>query len=67
MPPEFLNKVEALEDLIQREYDQYKVYRHPERIVRKGTDDYTKLITTGEELAWFKELWRKFTEPRDEL
>jgi len=67
MPPEFLNKVEALEDLIQREYDQYEVYRHPERTVRKGTDDYTKLITTGEELAWFKELWRKFTEPRDEL
>jgi hypothetical protein len=67
MPPEFLNKVEALENLIQREYDQYEVYRHPERIVRKGTDDYVKLITTGEEPAWFKELWRKFTEPRDEL
>jgi len=63
MPPEFLNKVEALEDLIQREYDQYEVYQHPERTVRKGTDDYTKLITTGEEPAWFKELWRKFTEP----
>ncbi len=67
MPPEFLNKVEALENLIQREYDQYEVYRHPERIVRKGSDDYAKLITTGEEPAWFKELWRKFTEPRDEF
>ncbi len=67
MPPEFLNKVEALENLIQREYDQYEVYRHPERIVRKGSDDYAKLIMTGEEPAWFKELWRKFTEPRDEL
>jgi len=33
----------------------------------KGSDDYAKLITTGEEPAWFKELWRKFTEPRDEF
>ena len=67
MPPEFLNKVEALENLIQREYNQYEVYRHPERIVRKGTDDYVKLITTGEEPAWFKELWRKLTGPRDQF
>ncbi len=60
MSPEFLNKVKALENLIQHEYDQYEMYQYSEQIVRKETDDYTKLITTNEELTWFKELWRKF-------
>ncbi len=67
MPPEFLNKVKALENLIQRKYNQYKVYWHPEQIIRKGSDDYAKLITTNEEPAWFKELRREFTKPQDQF
>ncbi len=62
MSSEFLNKVKALKNLIQCKYNQYKVYWHLKQIVRKETDNYTKLITTDEELIWFKELWRKFTE-----
>jgi len=50
MSPEFLNKVKALENLIQHKYDQYEVYQHSEQIVRKETDNYTKLITIDEEL-----------------
>ncbi len=38
------------------------MYQHSEQIVRKETDDYIKLIIIDEELIWFKELWRKFTE-----
>ncbi len=62
MSSEFLNKVKALENLIQCKYDQYKMYWYSKQIVRKETDDYTKLITIDEELIWFKELWRKFIE-----
>ncbi len=51
MSSEFLNKVKALKNLIQCEYDQYKMYWHSEWIVRKETDDYTKLIITDEELT----------------
>ncbi len=67
MLSEFLNKVKALENLIQCKYNQYKMYWHLKQIIRKETDDYTKLITISEESAWFKELWRKFTESQDEL
>jgi len=65
MSSEFLNKVKALENLIQHKYDQYEMYWHLEQIVRKETDNYTKLITIDEESAWFKELWRKFVESQD--
>jgi len=67
MLSEFLNKVKALKNLIQHKYDQYKMYQHSEWIVRKETDDYTKLIITDKELIWFKELWRKFTKSQDKL
>ncbi len=67
MSSKFLNKVKALENLIQHKYDQYKMYQHSKQIVRKETDDYTKLIIIDEESVWFKELWRKFTESQDEL
>ncbi len=67
MPPEFLNKVEALENLIQREYNQYEVYRHPERHIPKESTKYAQLMGFSKEPAWFKELWRKFTEPRDQF
>ena len=49
MLSEFLNKVKALENLIQCEYNQYEMYQHLKQIVRKETDDYTKLITISEE------------------
>ncbi len=58
----FLNKVKALENLIQHKYNQYKMYWHSEQIVRKEINNYTKLIIIDEELIWFKELWRKFIE-----
>ncbi len=47
----FLNKVKALENLIQCKYNQYKMYWHSKWIVRKETDDYIKLITISEELT----------------
>jgi len=50
MSSEFLNKVKALKNLIQCKYKQYEVYQHSEQIIRKETDDYTKLIITDEEL-----------------
>ncbi len=60
MSSEFLNKVKALKNLIQCKYNQYKMYWHLKQIIRKETDDYTKLIIINKELIWFKELWRKF-------
>ncbi len=50
MLSEFLNKVKALENLIQHKYNQYEVYQHSEQIVRKEIDDYIKLITINKEL-----------------
>jgi len=67
MSSEFLNKVKALENFIQCEYNQYEMYQYSEQIVRKETDNYTKLIIIDEELIWFKELWRKFTESQHKL
>jgi len=67
MLSEFLNKVKALKNLIQHKYNQYEMYWHLKQIIRKETDNYTKLITINEELIWFKELWRKFTESQDKL
>ncbi len=49
MLSEFLNKVKVLKNLIQHKYDQYEMYWHSEQIIRKETDDYTKLIITDEE------------------
>ncbi len=62
MSSEFLNKVKALENLIQHKYNQYEMYWHLKQIVRKETDNYMKLIIISKESAWFKELWRKITE-----
>jgi len=62
MSSEFLNKVKALENLIQHKYNQYEMYWHLKQIVRKETDNYMTLIIISKESAWFKELWRKITE-----
>ncbi len=56
MLSEFLNKVKALENLIQHKYNQYKMYWYSEWIIKKEFDNYVKLIMTDKELTWFKEL-----------
>jgi hypothetical protein len=37
MSPEFLNKVKALQNQIQWEYDQYKLRLHSEQYIEKGS------------------------------
>ncbi len=49
MLSEFLNKVKAIKNLIQSEYNQYKMYCHSEWIIRKEINKYIKLITINEE------------------
>ena len=44
MPPEFLNKVEALQNQIQWEYDQYKLHLHSEQYIEKDSEEYIQLI-----------------------
>ncbi len=44
MPPEFLNRVEALQNQIQWEYDQYKPRLHSEQYIEKGSEEYIQLI-----------------------
>jgi hypothetical protein len=44
MPPEFLNKVKALQNQIQWEYDQYKLRLHSEQYIEKGSEEYIQLI-----------------------
>jgi len=65
MPPEFLNRVEALRNLVQREYDQYEPRLHPERYVEKGSEEYIQLVCSEREPKWFKELNGKNSEPQD--
>ncbi len=59
MPPEFLNKVEALQIQIQWEYDQYKLRLHSERYIKKGSEEYIQLIEQEVEPEWFQNLWRR--------
>jgi len=44
MSPEFLDKVKALQNQIQWEYDQYKPHLHPEQYIEKGSEEYIQLI-----------------------
>ncbi len=44
MPPEFLNKVKALQNQIQWKYDQYKPRLHSEQYIKKGSEEYIQLI-----------------------
>jgi hypothetical protein len=37
MPPEFLNRVKALQNQIQWEYDQYKLHLHSEQYIEKDS------------------------------
>jgi len=56
MPPEFLNKVEALWNQIQWKYDQYKLRLHSERYIEKDSKEYIQLIIQGVEPRWFQNL-----------
>jgi len=56
MPPEFLNRVEALRNQIQWEYDQYEPRLHSERYVEKGSKEYIQLVVQGAEPRWFQNL-----------
>ena len=44
MSPEFLNRVKALQNQIQWEYDQYKLHLHSEQYIEKGSEKYVQLI-----------------------
>jgi hypothetical protein len=59
MPPEFLNKVKALQNQIQWEYDQYKLRLHSEQYIEKGSNEYIQLIIQEVEPKWFQNLWRR--------
>jgi hypothetical protein len=59
MSPEFLNKVKALQNQIQWEYDQYKLRLHSEQYIEKGSKKYIQLIIQGVEPKWFQNLWRR--------
>jgi len=56
VPPEFLGKVEALQNQIQWEYDQYEPRLHPEQYIEKGSEEYMQLIIQGVEPKWFQDL-----------
>jgi hypothetical protein len=43
MPPEFLNRVKALQNQIQWEYDQYKLHLHSEQYIKKDSKKYIQL------------------------
>jgi len=59
MPPEFLKKVEALQNQIQWKYDQYELHLHSEQYVEKGSKKYIQLIIQEVEPRWFQNLWRR--------
>ncbi len=62
MPPEFLKKVEALQNQIQWEYDQYEPRLHSEQYIEKDSEKYIQLIVQGVEPKWFQNLWRRASD-----
>jgi len=59
MSPEFLSKVEALQNQIQWEYDQYELRLHLKQYIKKGSKEYMQLIIWEVEPRWFQNLWRR--------
>ncbi len=59
MPPEFLNKVKALRNQIQWEYDQYEPRLHSEQHIEKDSEEYIQLITQEVEFKWFQNLKKR--------
>ncbi len=62
MLPEFLNKVKALQNQVQWEYDQYKLRLHSEQYIEKDSKKYIQLIIQGVESKWFQDLWRRASD-----
>jgi len=62
MPPEFLKKVEALQNQIQWKYNQYEPHLHPERYIEKGSKEYIQLVVQETEPRWFQNLWRRASD-----
>jgi len=44
MSPKFLNRVKALQNQVQWEYDQYKLHLHSEQYIEKDSKKYIQLI-----------------------
>jgi len=63
MSSEFLNRVKALQNLMQQEYDQYEPCLHPEQYIEKGSEEYIQLVCSERELKWFMKLNKKISEP----
>ncbi len=62
MSPEFLNKVKALQNQIQWEYDQYKLRLHSEQYIEKDSEKYIQLIIQEIEPKQFQNLKRRASD-----
>ncbi len=62
MPPEFLNRVKALQNQIQWEYNQYEPHLHSEQYIEKGSEEYIQLIIQEIEPKWLQNLWRRASD-----
>jgi len=62
MSPEFLNKVKALQDQIQWEYDQYEPHLHSEQYIEKDSEEYIQLIIQEEESKQFQNLRKRTSD-----
>ncbi len=59
MSPKFLNRVKALWNQVQWEYDQYKPRLHSKQYIEKDSKKYIQLIVQEVEPEWFQNLWRR--------
>jgi len=59
MPSKFLNRVKALQNQVQWEYDQYKPHLHSKQYIEKDSKKYIQLIVQKIESEWFQNLWRR--------
>ncbi len=62
MSPEFLNKVKALQNQIQWEYDQYELRLHSEQYIEKDSKKYIQLIIQEVESKQFQNLKRRVSD-----
>ncbi len=62
MSLKFLNKVKALQDQIQWEYNQYKLHLHSEQYIEKSSEKYTQLIIWEKEPKQFQNLKRRASD-----
>ncbi len=59
MSLKFLNKVKALQNQIQWEYNQYKLHLHSEQYIEKDSEEYIQLIIQKIEFKQFQNLKRR--------